>query len=272
MFTISRQLKVPYSTAQMYALVNDVARYPEFVPYCAKALIHSASVEQMQACLTVEWQRIAHSFTTNNKLIENQSIKIELAQGLLKKLTGQWQFMPAEEGCLVTLSVELEFKNRLMGFLGQSLIPQLLDKITDAFMRRAKTLYHDEITVTLAYAQSAENQYLRTIGVPMGSTIETVIGTTGICDAYPEIDLAHNKVGILSQVLPLSTPVKAGDRVEIYRALTYDPMNARRLRAKGPASCRSAPGADPQNTKSNDAVLPTRPFVAADTHNPNGQD
>ncbi len=90
----------------------------------------------------------------------------------------------------------------------------------------------NEIIITIAYAKSSEHQYLREVHVPAGSTILQVIEASKVCQEFPEIDLAVNKVGIFSEVKPLDTIVKAGDRVEIYRPLQYDPMIARRRRAK----------------------------------------
>lgn len=142
MLTISRQLDLPYSTAQMYALVNDVARYPEFVPWCASASIHQADQHVMRASLIIEWQGIRSSVTTENKLIENQSITMNLVQGMIQHLTGQWQFIAFNEtSCQVKLSVNIEFKNRLMGLVFSRIMQQVLNRITDAFCARAKSLY-----------------------------------------------------------------------------------------------------------------------------------
>jgi uncharacterized protein len=130
----------------------------------------------------------------------------------------------------------------------------------------------NNISVTLVYAQSSENQYIRTVVVPAGSNILQVIEACGICADYPEINLEVNKVGILSQVLPLTTIVQAGDRIEIYRPLIFDPMHARRMRAKGLVPAQREPSVDRQKTRSNDVVQPVHPFAAIDTHNPNDQD
>lgn len=142
MTSISRQLELPYSTAQMYALVNDVARYPEFVPFCKSALIHEQTSTFMKACLGVEWQGIKTSFTTQNKLIENQSITLHLVQGVIKNLTGEWQFIPkGEHASAVKISVNIEFKNHFTGLLFGAAAQQVLNRITDAFCQRAVFLY-----------------------------------------------------------------------------------------------------------------------------------
>jgi ribosome-associated toxin RatA of RatAB toxin-antitoxin module len=142
MTAISRQLDLPYSTEQMYALVNDVARYPEFVPWCKSALIHFVDQDRMRASLVIEWQGARSTVTTENKLIENQSITMNLVQGMIKHLTGQWQFIAkGDKACQVKLSIQLEFKSRLMGLLFSKVMQQVLNRITDAFYARALVLY-----------------------------------------------------------------------------------------------------------------------------------
>lgn len=138
---------------------------------------------------------------------------------------------------------------------------------------RGPACYMDNMTITLVYAQSAQQQFLHEVVVPVGSTILQVIEASGVCTQYPEIDLKINKVGMLSQVQGLETIVQPFDRVEIYRPLIFDPMLARRLRAKGLAPSQRAQDSPlHQKTPSNGVVQPIHPAVVTDTHNPNDQD
>jgi uncharacterized protein len=89
-----------------------------------------------------------------------------------------------------------------------------------------------EIEITLVYAHSPTKQFLRQFFVEEGSTVAQAIALSGVLAAYPEIDWAINQVGIFSKVVPLTQIVKANDRIEIYRPLIFDPMSARRARAK----------------------------------------
>lgn len=142
MTAISRQLDLPYSAEQMYALVNDVARYPEFVPWCKSATVHYADQYRMRASLVIEWQGARSTVTTENKLVENQSITMNLVQGMIKHLTGQWQFIAkGDTACQVKLSIHVEFKSRLVGLLFSKVMQQVLNRITDAFYARAGVLY-----------------------------------------------------------------------------------------------------------------------------------
>jgi len=84
--------------------------------------------------------------------------------------------------------------------------------------------------IEVAYALP-EQQTLLTISVLSGCTVEQAIQQSGILVQYPEIDLAANKVGIFSEIAALSRIVQENERIEIYRNLCLDPMEARRQRA-----------------------------------------
>lgn len=85
--------------------------------------------------------------------------------------------------------------------------------------------------IELIYA-TKEKQQLLILQVEEGATIESCIKQSGILSEYPEIDLEINKVGIFSQVKPLTQTVREGDRIEIYRALIADPKVVRRQKAE----------------------------------------
>ena len=90
------------------------------------------------------------------------------------------------------------------------------------------------IPVQLAYARPTRT-YLFDLMVAPGSTVQDVITASGIKQQAPEIDLLHWRVGIFAKLKTLSTPVRPGDRVEIYRPLIADPKESRRKRAAGKA-------------------------------------
>ena len=106
----------------------------------------------------------------------------------------------------------------------------------------------NEIQVEVVYA-TVEEQVLLEVTVAAGSTIEDVIQQSGILVRFPEIDLTQQKVGIFSQVKALSDGVVAGDRVEIYRALTLDPKELRRQRAVAAGQVLRRKGANKKKTQ-----------------------
>jgi putative ubiquitin-RnfH superfamily antitoxin RatB of RatAB toxin-antitoxin module len=88
-----------------------------------------------------------------------------------------------------------------------------------------------KIKVEVAYARVREQKVIA-LEVSEGSTVLSVIQQSGVLGLFPEIDLGKQKVGVFSKPRDLSDVVKAGERVEIYRELTIDPKEARRVKAK----------------------------------------
>ena len=85
------------------------------------------------------------------------------------------------------------------------------------------------MNVGVCYAEVDRQLWVR-IEVPDSSTIEEAINLSGVLKLYPEINLINQKVGIFGKIAALDTPVKEGDRVEIYRQITADPQLVQRRR------------------------------------------
>ena len=86
------------------------------------------------------------------------------------------------------------------------------------------------VNIEVVYAESETRQEVCHLQVEVGTTLETAIDRSGILEKFPEIDLMNSKVGVFSKIKKLSDKVNEGDRIEIYRPLTIDPKEARRLR------------------------------------------
>lgn len=97
----------------------------------------------------------------------------------------------------------------------------------------------DTFTVEVCYASDAV-QFLRALQVPAGTTIEQALALSGVAQEVAEVDLATMPVGVYGKKKPLDTPLRAHDRVEIYRPLIADPKKARRRRKPS-----SVPSSDP---------------------------
>lgn len=88
----------------------------------------------------------------------------------------------------------------------------------------------ERISVEVAYARP-DQQVILAVQAPPGATLRQAIDLSGVLRRFPEIDLALNKVGVFGRLAKLDTPLRAGDRVEIYRALIADPKEVRKQRA-----------------------------------------
>lgn len=142
---IERSALVFYSARQMFELVNDVPRYPEFLPGCVKADILQQSDTQMLARLEVKKAGISQQFTTRNTLLKNSQIQMQLESGPFKSLSGGWTFLPlSEEACKVVLSLEFEFSSKLIEFAFGKIFTELTAAMVGAFTQRAKQVYGEQ--------------------------------------------------------------------------------------------------------------------------------
>lgn len=89
----------------------------------------------------------------------------------------------------------------------------------------------DQIEVEVAYVVP-KHQITKKLTLPVGSSVVQAIRASGVLDAFPEIDLNHQRVGVFGEFVRLDDPLHDGERVEIYRALIADPKEARRQRAR----------------------------------------
>jgi ribosome-associated toxin RatA of RatAB toxin-antitoxin module len=139
---VDRSAIVTATPAQMFALVDDVPRYPEFLPGCVAARLDSTSANERIAALEIVRAGLRMEFTTRNTVSPPDQILMELVEGPFKRLIGRWRFEPlGERGSRVGFHVEFEFKNRLMGLALNPMFESVCDKIVDAFVVRAREVY-----------------------------------------------------------------------------------------------------------------------------------
>ncbi|NBI42647.1 ubiquinone-binding protein [[Haemophilus] felis] len=140
--TVNQRALVPYSASQMYQLVNDYERYPEFVPGCVAGRTLSRQAQELTAELVIAKAGISQRFTTHNQMIENCSIKMQLVEGPFKFLQGEWRFEALDEqSCEIQLQLQFEFSNPLIAMAFGKIFTHLTSKMIDAFKQRAKEVY-----------------------------------------------------------------------------------------------------------------------------------
>ena len=147
MKTVERTALLPWSAATMFDLVNDVARYQEFLPGCERSQVLSESDREVVACLTLAKAGIRQQFTTRNLLTPPRRILISLVEGPFSTLEGEWQFTPLSqsgrdnEGCRIDMSLKFDFENRLLNLGASGVFEAVAGKLVDAFCERADALY-----------------------------------------------------------------------------------------------------------------------------------
>ncbi|MDK9736115.1 SRPBCC family protein [Vibrio sp. D404a] len=139
---VTRSALVSFSADQMFDLVNDVARYPEFLPGCSGSRVIESSDSAMVASVDVSKAGISKTFTTSNRLAEGAEILMELVDGPFKKLQGGWYFTPLDEqACKVELKLEFEFSSRMIEMAFGKIFNELTSNMVNAFTQRAKQVY-----------------------------------------------------------------------------------------------------------------------------------
>ncbi len=124
---VSRSALVPYTAAQMYALVKDVEAYPSFLPWCNDAEVHVRKPDFIEASLELHRRGISKRFRTRNALQENVSLGIELLGGPFRRLSGGWQFQQlGDAGSKVSLELEFEFESRATDLIFRALFREHL--------------------------------------------------------------------------------------------------------------------------------------------------
>ena len=157
---VQRSALLPYPGVYLFDLVNDIERYPEFLPWCSKAEIVSRQAREVLAALTVRKAGIEHTFTTRNIARFPDQINIHLVDGPFERLTGRWRFIDlggekgegmgegtsasaGPVGCKVELDLQFEFSRHLLTGMLQSIVSGAASGLVDAFCVRAGELYQE---------------------------------------------------------------------------------------------------------------------------------
>ena len=142
MASIERTAVVAYTARQMYELVNDIERYPEFLPWCASAEVYSRSETELHATMVLAMAGLSHSLSTRNTMEPGKSIALALVDGPFSDLTGLWRFEPnVNAGCLVSLQMDFEFGSRLVAISFGKLFDRIANSMVGAFCKQAEQCY-----------------------------------------------------------------------------------------------------------------------------------
>lgn len=134
---IVRSAIVEHSAAEMYALVDDIERYPSFLPWCRDARVEEVDGRK-RATLTAGLRGLRQSFTTLNDNRPGEAIDMQLVEGPFRQFTAAWQFRPlGEQACNIEFSLEYELASGPLARLLEPLFDHIADTMVDAFKRRA---------------------------------------------------------------------------------------------------------------------------------------
>lgn len=138
---MTRSALVARPPAVLYRLVEDVERYPEFVPGCSAAQVLERADNQVVARLAVQRGLLRTEFTTRNVLDPGRSVHMHLVEGPFRVLEGHWSFTPvASNGCRIEFALRFEFSNYLKSALFEPLFEETAGSLVRAFAARAQSL------------------------------------------------------------------------------------------------------------------------------------
>ena len=145
MKTVHKSVLIWYSAAEMFALVTDVASYPQFLPWCDQASVQEDSDQGMTARVGISIAGIKQSFTTRNLHEQDKKVSLKLVDGPFSKLEGDWNFLPLGDGsqraCKVEFTLCYDFDNRALAALVGPVFDKIAGSLVDAFVKRASIVY-----------------------------------------------------------------------------------------------------------------------------------
>lgn len=142
MASVEKSVLVPYSAEQMFALVDNVADYPQFLPWCGGASASSVEGSTVHATVHIDYHHIKQSFTTENVRRVPHCIDITLKDGPFRHLDGSWHFIPlSESACKIELQLHYEFSHKLLEKVFGPVFHYITNSLVDAFVHRAEKVY-----------------------------------------------------------------------------------------------------------------------------------
>jgi ribosome-associated toxin RatA of RatAB toxin-antitoxin module len=147
MKTVHKSVLIWYSAREMFDLVADVEKYPQFLPWCDRARVIEADAAGMKAEVGIAFSGLRQSFTTRNDHDAPDSIRMRLVSGPFSSLEGEWRFSPVaenrqdERACRVELQLQYGFDNFALSALVGPVFDKIAASMVDAFVKRAEQVY-----------------------------------------------------------------------------------------------------------------------------------
>ena len=142
MALVEKSVLVGYSAQQMFALVDQIENYPQFLPWCGGTSIKAREECLVIATIQIDYLHLKQSFTTENTRQSPHRIQMRLHEGPFQELDGLWQFTAlGEAACKVELRLHYEFSSKLIESLVNPVFCLIAGTLVDAFVERAEKIY-----------------------------------------------------------------------------------------------------------------------------------
>lgn len=139
---VEKSVLVGFSAQKMFALVDAVEAYPEFLPWCGGSKVIYRDDTRTLATIHINYHGAKQSFTTDNAKEAPQRMTVRLVQGPFKMLDGEWRFTTLnEQACRIDFRLRYEFSSKLLEKLVGPVFSYISNTLVDAFVKRAEKLF-----------------------------------------------------------------------------------------------------------------------------------
>ena len=136
--SVLKSVIVPHSAARMFALVEDVERYPEFLPWCSNTEVFERTPRVTRARLDIDYHGLTSHVSTLNRKDPPGGMDLDFVEGPFDKFKGHWRFVPlGDEGCRVEFALDYTFSNAAMDKLLGPVFGHIIETLVDRFVARA---------------------------------------------------------------------------------------------------------------------------------------
>ena len=137
---VKRSALVALPPGRLFALINDIESYPQFLPWCSHAQVLSRTDREIVATIGVHRGPLRGEFTTRNELEPDHRVTMRLVKGPFTMLEGEWRITPAGEGSMVELALRFQFKHALSALLLENKFSEMIGSLVDAFVARSRAM------------------------------------------------------------------------------------------------------------------------------------
>lgn len=142
MAEVVKSVLVPYSSLEMFDLVDRVEDYPQFLPWCGGTELHYRDEITTEATIHISYMHVKQHFTTQNTKTPGEEMLIRLKRGPFRRLEGYWRFRAlADSACKIEFVLHYEFASGLLDKALGPVFGLVTNGLVDAFVHRAEKVY-----------------------------------------------------------------------------------------------------------------------------------
>jgi coenzyme Q-binding protein COQ10 len=137
---------VPHTPEQLFDLVADVGKYPQFLPWCVAARVRKQTEQELLADLTIGFGPFRETFASRVTLDRPHRVTVKYENGPFRYLNNQWEFVPVPGGTEVSFFVDFEFRSRILQAAIGVVFNEAVRRMVNAFRKRARDVYGLQVT------------------------------------------------------------------------------------------------------------------------------